>query len=67
MLLLGEIICYDGPIEWAITDKESVMNPVKNACVLFSLMLLILSGCSGIGPGTVSSDRFEYTDAISES
>ncbi len=26
-----------------------------------------LSGCSGIGPGTVLRDRFDYTAAISDS
>lgn len=31
------------------------------------LSLLALSGCSGIGPGTVARDRFDYTAAISES
>ena len=31
------------------------------------LLLLVLAGCGGIGPKTVSRDRFEYTDAISES
>jgi hypothetical protein len=39
----------------------------KTSLVLFSLMLLFLSGCGGMGPNTVSRDRFEYTDAISES
>ena len=29
--------------------------------------ILILSGCAGIGPTTVSRDRFDYTAAISES
>jgi hypothetical protein len=29
--------------------------------------LLLLSGCTGIGPGTVTRDRFDYTTAISES
>jgi len=28
---------------------------------------LILSGCAGIGPTTVSRDRFDYTEAISDS
>lgn len=32
----------------------------------FSLLLL-LSGCAGIGPLTVSRDRFDYTAAISDS
>jgi len=29
--------------------------------------ILILSGCAGIGPSTVSRDRFDYTAAISDS
>jgi hypothetical protein len=29
--------------------------------------ILILSGCTGIGPATVSRDRFDYTAAISDS
>ena len=29
--------------------------------------LLLLSGCAGIGPMTVSRDRFDYTSAISDS
>jgi hypothetical protein len=28
---------------------------------------LVISGCTGIGPGTVARDRFDYTTAISES
>ena len=31
------------------------------------LVLLVLSGCAGIGPLTVSRDRFDYVTAISES
>ncbi len=29
--------------------------------------ILVLSGCAGIGPPTVSRDRFDYTEAISDS
>lgn len=29
--------------------------------------LLLLAGCSGIGPHTVNRDRFEYTNALAES
>lgn len=39
---------------------------LKLIFVIFTL-LLCLSGCGGIGPGTVARDRFHYTDAISES
>jgi len=35
---------------------------IMSACVL-----LVLSGCAGIGPSTVSRDRFDYTAAISDS
>ena len=31
------------------------------------LLVLTLSGCSSIGPGTVARDRFDYISAISES
>ena len=37
------------------------------ACLLSGVVLLSLFGCSGIGPGTVSRDRFDYTEAISDS
>jgi len=30
-------------------------------------LLLLLTGCAGIGAGTVSRDRFDYTEAISDS
>ncbi|QSA97846.1 hypothetical protein [Methylococcus sp. EFPC2] len=34
---------------------------------LGALLLLALSGCSGLGPGSVSRDRFDYTAALSDS
>ena len=35
--------------------------------LLMLMTLLSLAGCAGIGPGTVSRDRFDYTAAISDS
>jgi hypothetical protein len=35
--------------------------------ILLFVGILILSGCAGIGPTTVSRDRFDYTEAISDS
>jgi len=32
-----------------------------------ALVSVLFAGCSGIGPGTLSRDRFDYTSAISES
>lgn len=37
------------------------------AGILFVLLCVFFSGCTAIGPGTVARDRFNYTDAISES
>lgn len=34
---------------------------------LIFILLLALSGCAAIGPGTVARDRFDYTAAISDS
>ena len=42
-------------------------DTMKFKITLVISALLFLSGCRGIGPGTVSRDRFEYTGAISES
>jgi hypothetical protein len=35
--------------------------------IMMSLCVLLLAGCSGIGPLTVPRDRFDYTAAISDS
>lgn len=41
---------------------------MKRFIIMISLCgLALLSGCAGIGPATVSRDRFDYTAAISDS
>ena len=35
--------------------------------VYWTVLVFLLSGCGGIGPGTVARDRFDYTTAISDS
>lgn len=37
------------------------------AAALFAICVLLLAGCTGIGPGTVNRDRFNYVNAISNS
>ena len=32
-----------------------------------AMIILLLSGCSAIGPGTVKRDRFDYNTAVSDS
>src|SRR4051812_2994625 len=44
------------------------MTPPKHtATCLFLLGVGLLTGCGGIGPHTVTADRFDYTEAISTS
>ena len=44
------------------------MNSMARLGIIFAVLtLLYLTGCASIGPGSVSRDRFAYTDAISES
>ena len=44
-----------------------MVHSMKFKVTFTVLLLFALAGCGGIGPKTVSRDRFEYTDAISES
>ena len=37
------------------------------AYLLSGLVIILLAGCAGLGPQTVSRDRFDYTEAISDS
>ena len=38
-----------------------------SAAALLAVCFLLLGGCTGIGPGTVNRDRFNYVNAISNS
>jgi len=40
---------------------------MKNRWIPFLLALSLLTGCAGIGPTTVSRDRYDYTAAIADS
>jgi len=40
---------------------------IRATFMIFLSVLLLLSGCAGFGPSTVSRDRFDYTEAISDS
>ena len=42
------------------------MNPWPKHLIII-LLALCLTGCAGLGPATVSRDRFDYTEAISDS
>lgn len=35
--------------------------------IFVGLALILFTGCSGIGPGTVTRDRSDYINAITES
>ena len=43
-----------------------MIQATRLGLILTALVLFFLTGCGGIGPKTVSRDRFEYADAISE-
>jgi hypothetical protein len=40
---------------------------IRASIMILLWALLLLSGCAGIGPSTVNRDRFDYTEAISDS
>ena len=40
---------------------------IRSTIMMLLWASLLLSGCAGIGPSTVSRDRFDYTEAISDS
>ena len=44
-----------------------MVEKAKFVSIFFMAATLFLTGCAGIGPGTVARDRFDYTTAISDS
>jgi len=39
----------------------------SNLLAVVAALTVLMSGCSSLGPGTVSRDRFDYNTAISDS
>jgi hypothetical protein len=51
-----------------LTGPTVTIRRIKTASlILMAVMILSCWSCAGIGPGTVSRDRFDYTEAISDS
>src|SRR5512144_3011650 len=50
-------------VEGETVMRKSVFVQILGMAVIFAL----LTGCMGIGPGTVARDRFDYTSAVAES
>ena len=44
-----------------------MLKKIRFKVILTALALILLAGCTGIGPGTVTRDRFDYVNAISNS
>jgi len=44
-----------------------MVRSLISTIILAALVVAFLTGCATFGPATVARDRFEYTDAISES
>ncbi len=44
------------------------MKSVKRSTLMtLSLSLFALTGCASIGPGSITRDRFDYTEAVADS
>jgi hypothetical protein len=50
-----------------MVQECDMVHSMKFKVIFTILLLLVLAGCGGFGPQSVSRDRFDYTDAISES
>jgi hypothetical protein len=47
--------------------EDTMKQTVRLISGLLVVTLAILNGCAGIGPGTVTRDRFDYTAAVADS
>ncbi|MBW2174197.1 MAG: hypothetical protein JRF64_06060, partial [Deltaproteobacteria bacterium] len=44
-----------------------MLKDIRLKMIPATLAFILLVGCSGIGPGTVERDRFDYVNALSNS
>jgi len=44
-----------------------MVKNISYRLIIAIMTLILLAGCTGIGPGTVARDRFDYVNAISNS
>ena len=44
-----------------------MMKNIRFNVIITTLVVILLAGCTGIGPRTVIRDRFDYVNAISNS
>jgi hypothetical protein len=44
-----------------------MLKDIRLKMIPATLAFILLAGCSGIGPGTVERDRFDYVNALSDS
>lgn len=47
--------------------RKLISKDVRFKIMLTGLVFILLSGCSGIGPGSIERDRFDYVNALSSS
>ena len=43
------------------------MKNIRLNVIITTLLVILLTGCAGIGPGTITRDQFDYVGAISDS
>ena len=43
------------------------MKNIRLNVIITTLLVILLTGCAGIGPGTIARDQFDYVGALSDS